>query len=166
MNSLENQKMYFENYINNHKEVSQAEANYNELISNSGNENNKQFTESEIENTVTNKVMTLPEKNRMQIYFGKFISYIEEKDYENAYKLLNENFKNNYFDTIEKFEEYMKKYPSSMAVEYLNFERQGELFVLTVNIKDVFNSSASVINQRVVIRENEANDFTISFQVE
>ena len=60
----------------------------------------------------------------------------------------------------------MKKYPSSMAVEYLNFERQGELFVLTVNIKDVFNSSASVINQRVVIRENEANDFTISFQVE
>ena len=62
-------------YINNHKEVSQAEANYNELISNSGNENNKQFTESEIENTVTNKVMTLPEKNRMQIFWKIYILY-------------------------------------------------------------------------------------------
>ena len=63
--------------------------------------------EENIQNTITSKVADMTERSRMQTYFGTFISYIEEKDYESAYNLLNENFKNNYFSTIEQFEDYM-----------------------------------------------------------
>ena len=45
-----------------------------------------------------------------------------------------------------------------------NLEKLSNIF--DVEIKDLFESESNVINQRVVIRENSANDFTISFQVE
>ena len=149
-------------FINNHKEETSNVQN-NIGISSNITQNEQ---EEDTQNTVTSKVADMTERSRMQTYFGTFISYIEEKDYENAYNLLNENFKNNYFSTIEQFEEYMKKYPKDMAVEYKDIERQGELFVLTVEIKDVFNSETPKITQRIVIRELGVNKFTISFQVE
>lgn len=148
-------------YISNHEEEKIAEQN-NIQISNTMQNN----MEEDIQNTITSKVADMTERSRMQTYFGTFISYIEEKDYESAYNLLNENFKNNYFSTIEQFETYMQKYPKDIAVDYKDIDRQGELFVLTVEIKDVFNSDAEKINQRVVIRELGVNQFTLSFQVE
>ena len=149
-------------FIDNNREEEISEQNYNDLNNITTPNNN----EKDIENTVTSKVADMTERSRMQTYFGTFISYIEEKDYESAYNLLNENFRNNYFSTINQFETYMQKYPKDIAVDYLNIERQGELFVLTVEIKDVFNSDAEKINQRVVIRELGVNQFTLSFQVE
>ncbi len=148
-------------FINNHEEKADEEPN--SVIENSMVQNDEQ---KDIQNTITNKVADMTERSRMQTYFGTFISYIEEKDYESAYNLLNENFKNNYFSTLEQFETYIQKYPKDIAVDYKNIERQGELFVLTVEIKDVFNKEFQAITQRVVIRELGVNQFTISFQVE
>ena len=152
-------------YINNHKTEIQ-ESTDNKVNTENIIKNTSVNSEQEIQDKVTNKVATLPEKNRMQIYFGNFITYIEQQDYENAYKLLNESFKNNYFPTIDEFKQYVQKYPKNMTVDYQNIDRQGELFVLTVEIKDIFNSSVESIKQRVVIRENNTNNFTLSFQVE
>ena len=149
-------------YINNHE----IENNIDENTTNVNNINMQNNIEENIQNTITTKVADMSERSRMQTYFGTFISYIEEKDYESAYGLLNESFKNNYFSTIEQFENYMKKYPKDIAVDYKDIERQGELFVLTVEIKDVFNNDTPKITQRVVIRELGVNKFTISFQVE
>ena len=148
-------------FINNHKEEESTVQN-NIDISN----NIVQNTQEDIQNAITSKVANMTERSRMQTYFGTFISYIEEKDYESAYNLLNEDFRNNYFSTIEQFENYMQKYPKNIAVDYQDIERQGELFILTVEIKDVFNNDAQKITQRVVIRELGVNQFTISFQVE
>ncbi len=148
-------------FINNHEE--KADEDQNGGIENIMVQKDEQ---EDTQNVITDKVADMTERSRMQTYFGTFISYIEEKDYESAYELLNENFKNNYFKTLEQFETYMQRYPKDIAVEYKSIERQGELFVLTVEIKDVFNSDTQVINQRVVIRELGVNQFTISFQVE
>ncbi len=152
-------------YINNHKNEIEESTNNTISIENKI-ENGIVDTEQEVQDKITNKVATLPEKNRMQIYFGNFITYVEQRNYEKAYKLLNESFKQNYFPTINEFEQYVEKYPKNMTVDYQNIERQGELFILTVEIKDIFDSSVEAINQRVVIRENGTNDYTISFQIE
>lgn len=148
-------------FINNHKEKADIEQNSD--IENSIIQNDVQ---DDTQNAITSKVADMTERSRMQTYFGTFISYIEEKNYESAYKLLNENFKNNYFSTLEQFETYIQIYPKDIAVDYKKIERQGELFVLTVEIKDVFNKEVQAITQRVVIRELGVNQFTISFQVE
>ena len=141
-------------------------ADLNETNENTVEENIIVNAEEQIENVITNKVIEMTEKERMQTYFGTFIKYIREKKYEDAYGLLNESFKSNYFPTLESFETYVQKYPKESTVDYQYIERQGELFVLTVQIKDMFDSSVEPISQRVVIRELGVNKFTLSFQVE
>ena len=110
----------------------------------------------------------MDERSRIERYFGKFINAIENKNYSSAYSMLNDSFKNTYFATQEAFEQYVStKYPSEfIVVEYENIERQGELYVLTVSIDDGINQQFEKFEQRVVVRENGINDYTLSFQVQ
>ena len=45
-----------------------------------------------------NDLRNMTEKERIKTYVSKYISYIENLDYEKAYSLLNEDFKQNYFN--------------------------------------------------------------------
>lgn len=124
--------------------------------------------EEDAENRV-NKIATLTEKQRMQTYFGQYISYVESKNYEKAYDLLYDGFKQTYFKTLEEFKSYAENnYPNNIVVEYTNIQRQGTLFILTVKIKDALKSidQEGIEEQQVVIMENSTNDFKISFAVQ
>lgn len=128
----------------------------------------EQIQEKEEENTIIGKIKDMSEIGRIQVYCGEFFKFIEQERYEKAYKCLKEEFKNNYFATIEKFEEYVKnKYPkTNIAITYNSTERRGEIFILKVKISQVLNTEFESFEQRIVIRENGANDYRISFQVE
>lgn len=106
------------------------------------------------------------ERTRMQQYCGKFIRYIESKDYDKAYALLYPDFKNNYFKTVEDFKKYAEeKFPSTLiAVEYNNIERQGQYYILFTTIKTPLDSSYSM-DQKFILIENGFNDFKVSFDV-
>lgn len=114
------------------------------------------------------KVASLNERQRMQTYFGKYLTYIESQNYVEAYNLLYEGFKQNYFPTLEEFETYAKNnYPTNMVVEYINIERQGTIFILTVKIRNALsdNTQTDVPEQQIVVTENNVNDFKLSFEV-
>lgn len=106
------------------------------------------------------------ERTRIQQYCGKFIRYIESKDYDKAYALLYPDFKNNYFKTVEDFQKYAEeKFPSTLiAVEYNNIERQGKYYILFTTIKAPLDSSSSM-DQKFILIENGFNDFQLSFDV-
>lgn len=113
-------------------------------------------------------VASLNERQRMQTYFGRYLSYIESGDYESAYNLLYDGFKQNYFPTLKDFETYAQNnYPANMVVEYINIERQGTIFILTVKIRNALNDNTQtdVPEQQIVVTENDVNDFKLSFQV-
>ena len=113
-------------------------------------------------------VASLNERQRMQTYFGRYLSYIESGDYESAYNLLYDGFKQNYFPTLKDFETYAQNnYPANMVVEYTNIERQGTIFILTVKIRNALNDNTQtdVPEQQIVVTENDVNDFKLSFEV-
>lgn len=113
-------------------------------------------------------VASLNERQRMQTYFGRYLSYIESGDYESAYNLLYDGFKQNYFPTLKDFETYAQNnYPANMVVEYTNIERQGTIFILTIKIRNALNDNTQtdVPEQQIVVTENDVNDFKLSFQV-
>ena len=113
-------------------------------------------------------VASLNERQRMQTYFGRYLSYIESGDYESAYNLLYDGFKQNYFPTLKDFETYAQNnYPANMVVEFTNIERQGTIFILTVKIRNALNDNTQtdVPEQQIVVTENDVNDFKLSFQV-
>lgn len=118
-----------------------------------------------IDTVVSKKIADMEGDARIKAYYGTFLNFIEDKDYASAYNYLNDDFKANYFQTIEDFSDYMsKKYPKNrIVVKYNTVERKGEIFVLSVNISDGKDKNFQTFSENVVIREISANNFSISF---
>lgn len=134
------------------------------------NTNTTQSTVS-VDEAYMNRLKKMGERDRMEHYFGKYITYIEKKEYEKAYDLLYPEFKNRYFKTLEEYKNYIQeKYPKDMiSVNYNNIERQGEYYVLFIEIVDLSNSSKNdekKITQKVVLYEKDYDDFVLSFDVQ
>lgn len=124
------------------------------------------ITDNQIQDARNDTVSILSETSRIKSYVGQFFTAIESKSYQKAYNMLFEEFKNNYFSTIENFEEYVKNtYPQNIVLEYTNITREGTIYIISLEIIDGVNNT-NKFEQRVVITENNLNDFNISFQVD
>ncbi len=123
-------------------------------------------TKEEMEQQELEILKTSGEKARINYYFSKYISAIEDKDYEKAYDFLYDEFKENYFKTIEEYIKYINEtYPDFMVVEYDELERQGEYYILTVIIDDMINpNDETKFTQKFVFKEYNFNDFVLSFK--
>ena len=135
------------------------------------NENNNtseivEKTEEQIEREELKKLKAMTERDRMEFYFSKFISYIKEEQYEKAYNLLYPEFKEKYFKTLDEFKYYAKKtYSRNVGFSYSNIDRQGSIYVLMITVIDASKTVDKSMEQRIVIKENDFNDFVLSFQV-
>ncbi len=150
--------------------VFMSESDEEENILNNGVAEENILTAEEIdENTNQLEIEDLKDKDertRIQQYCGKFIRYIESKDYDKAYALLYPDFKTNYFPTLEDFQKYAEeKFPSTLiSVEYNNIERQGKYYILFTTVKTPLDTSYSM-DQKFILIENGFNDFQLSFDV-
>jgi len=105
------------------------------------------------------------ESQRMEYYCKTFFTLIDNDKYEDAYNLLYSEYKENYFPTLANFKKYFEDYyPESIGLSYENIERLGEIYVLTVNVKDMVNGTLGH-NFKIyfVIKENALNDYVVSF---
>lgn len=108
----------------------------------------------------------MTERERMERYVGKFLEAVRNEKYESAYGMLYSDFKERYFKTLEDFEAYAKtKFSSRVAVEYTNIERNGDIYVLWVNINNPLKSKSETREINFVIQENALDDFVLSFSV-
>ena len=106
------------------------------------------------------------ERDRIEYYCGEYFKHLENKEFDKAYDLLYPEFKNKYFPTLEEYKAYIERtYPADYAFIYDDISRQGDIYVLRLKICDVLGSRENEKIQRVVIRENNYNDFVLSFQV-
>lgn len=132
----------------------------------SQNEEKKEVQVPRTDEEIVKYLSKLGERDRMEYYCGEYFKHIEKKEYEAAYNLLYPEFKESYFPTLERYEEYVKKtYPSNWALDYEDITRQGDIYVLKLNVLDVLGSKENEKSQRIVIKENNYNNFSISFQV-
>ena len=117
---------------------------------------------------VIDKLVNMTERERIENYFSEFIRNIDNGNYKSAYSVLNSKFKENYFKTDEELTTYVKKhFPNEIAVEYNNIERNGNTYVLWVNISNALSVDTTRVKEiNVVIKENAVHDFEMSFSVE
>lgn len=108
----------------------------------------------------------MTERERMERYVGKFLEAVRNEKYESAYGMLYSDFKERYFQTLEDFEDYAKtKFSSRVSVEYTNIERNGDIYVLWVNINNPLKSKSETREINFVIQEKALDDFVLSFSV-
>ncbi len=132
-------------------------------------EEREELEKEEIESTQS-------ETKRMKRYIGIFFEDIEEERYQDAYNVLNQDFKNNYFPTLEDFTQYAKKYldSSTLGITYDNIERlgndkTGNMYVVWTTLTDIFRpkleDDEELDQTTFVIIEYDYNDYEMSFRV-
>lgn len=124
-------------------------------------------TSSDLEKQVDNKNTTMNEGTRIKNYCAKYFDAIEFGEYDEAYEMLNESFKTKYFNNKETFIQYAKRtYPTgTIVLQYKDVSQKGEIYEVKLLISDDDNKNYKVIEQTLVVRENSANDFKISFSI-
>jgi len=122
--------------------------------------------EESSDNLEIKELSELAEAERMQRYVYNFMETIENGKYEKAYEMLYDEFKEQYFPTVDDFRQYAKtKFPRMFSLEYTNIERIGDIYVLWVTISDLLGSSNYKIETNFVVQENDLNDYVLSFSV-
>ena len=125
----------------------------------------KKKTDEEKRQELIAELKTLNERSRMERYFGEYIGYIESGEYEKAYNLLYPEFRQNYLKTIDDFKKYVKEtYPEIIMVSYENIERQGQYYILSVEIPKA-DGTGEIISQNIVLYEKDYADYYISFSL-
>lgn len=122
--------------------------------------------QKEVDDMEINTLSSKNERERIEYYVSKFIGAVEDEDYEKAYGMLYDDFKKNYFPTLNSFEEYAKsKFSKVLSLDHSNFERNGEYYVLWITLSDPLSGKNAGVDMNFVVQENGLNDFVMSFSV-
>lgn len=103
-------------------------------------------------------------QEKVALNLEKVIEAINEQDYKYVYNKLNETFKKNNFDTLEKFEKYMKKnFYEENEASYLRFNEISGTYTYSVKIKDA--ESKKYKTKNFVMKLGEGTEFEMSFGI-
>lgn len=118
------------------------------------------------------------EEVKVQMNINKFILMINNQDYETAYNLLDDNFKKNYFNTLEEFINYVKVYMYKYNnLELRSFDVNGNVYICGVALTDATNGkyidetkgtggSGYLLEWTFYVQLTGDRDFKISFEMQ
>ena len=106
-------------------------------------------------------------KNRGILNIDKFFKMLNMQDYTSTYNLLDDNFKQNYFNTQADFENYMKqrsfKYNKVTYNKYSN--KIDSVHVYEIMLTDRTEESEVSYDYTFIIKLGDDINFTVSFNV-
>ena len=106
-------------------------------------------------------------EKKVQMNIDKFIQMVNRHDYKMSYNCIADGFKNNYFDTQDKFENYIKNaFFEYNNFEFENIEQKGNnLYTCTVTLTDLTGNSKDTKKITIIMQLNDNYDFKMSFSV-
>ena len=97
---------------------------------------------------------------------NKFFEAVNANDYNYAYNCLAESFKQNKFPTQKQFENYIKNnFYNKNDVKYLNYRKEGNYYIYTVNIINSADTTKSV-QKDFIVNLKDDRQFEMSFSIE
>lgn len=94
-----------------------------------------------------------------------FIKMINNKDYDAAYGVLNETFRENNFETVDVFAEYMKNnfFDYTIIDSIKNMKKSGSYYVCEFNTSSGIALSSEKGKETFIVALNDGTDFELSF---
>lgn len=107
-------------------------------------------------------------EKKIQMNVDKFIQMLNRHDYDTSYKYISEGFKKNYFNTQEKYENYIKNiFFDYNKFEFNNIIKKGNnLYMCVLDIKDLTGKTSETRNITIIMQINDDLDFEMSFGIE
>ena len=90
---------------------------------------------------------------------------INNKDYKNAYSVLDEGFKEKYFQDEMSFEIFVKdRFYEFNQVSFGKFRNEGQIFIYEVTITDIKNlNTKGNLKFNIIMKLLDNYDFIVSF---
>ena len=106
------------------------------------------------------------EKVKSNVYI--FLEMINNKDYKHAYELLDKTFRENNFETLDKFKNHVKEnfFSHNIDIYEANLKEEGNNYVYTTQIVSDSSSAAEKKKMTVIMKLKEGTDFVMSFSIE
>lgn len=107
------------------------------------------------------------DKDKGILNIDKFFAMINMQDYVSAYRVLDENFKQNYFKTQADFETYIKskafRYNKVTYQEYSN--KITDIYTYKIQLTDKTEEKQGQVEFNMVVKLLEGTNFVMSFAV-
>lgn len=102
-------------------------------------------------------------ENKTSMNVDKWMMMIQNKDFENAYNLLDETFRNNNFGNVENFKQYMNnKYSTALQYQIGNSQQyNGDVYTQKVTIT---KEDGTTIDTNFVVKLLDNRQFVLSFE--
>lgn len=108
------------------------------------------------------KYNTSNETQKIALCIDRFIQAVNDENYNFAYSVLSDSFKNNYFKTQESFIQYVKQYLLGRdQIEYTELKNEGTIYKCTVNLKN----STNAISKTFILQLKDETNFELAFNI-
>lgn len=102
------------------------------------------------------------EEDKVSMNIDKWLEMIKNKDYYNAYDILDETFRNNNFNGVENFKEYIEQnYSDNFTYSFEKIEKYNEIYtqIVTLNIDNQEKQ------KNFVVKLLDNRQFILSFEI-
>lgn len=110
----------------------------------------------------TNAYLGYNRRQKIAYNVNKWVQMVNNKDYQNTYNLLNKTFRENKWNNLLEYENYIKQnFPSYYKIEFGQYEENGENSIQTITLKDIDGKEPNKTIS-IVIRLKENMNFEMS----
>ncbi len=103
-------------------------------------------------------------QKKVALNINKFITAINDKNYNYSYSILADSFKQNKYPNINEFKKYIQNnFYEENTVTYNEFTQQGSNYVYKITLKD--KNSGSFKDVTIVMKLKEDTKFEMSFSI-
>lgn len=102
---------------------------------------------------------------KVKMNVDKWILMLNNRDYKSAFEVLDEDFRNQYFQTVEKFEQYMRNiFPLHYGLTFSDCTQEGGVFVQKILLTDIISNDKTVIPETIIMKLTDEG-FVMSFRI-
>lgn len=106
-------------------------------------------------------------QQKVAMNIENWVNMLNQRDYINAYKMLDDTFKDNNLKTEQEFENYIKaKLPLHYSIEYTTYSNEGSTYAQTIKLSDITEKTSETITMNVIMQLKNNYDYIMSFSID
>ena len=106
-------------------------------------------------------------ENKVAMNLEKIKGALNTKDYRYIYNKLDDTFKKNKFDSVDKLKEYLKNnFFEYNSFDYQEVKQNGNLYTAKISVANTTGQSESSITLNAIMRIDDGTNFVMSFSIE
>ena len=106
-------------------------------------------------------------QQKVAMNIENWVNMLNQRDYINAYKMLDDTFKDNNLKTEQEFENYIKaKLPLHYSIEYTTYSNEGSTYAQTIKLSDITEKTSETITMNVIMQLKNNYDYVMSFSID